>query len=89
MGHPSALIFPSQLCPVALSLQATAPRCPRPAAPELTAQGSAPPHCGPATHGAAGDALVNEGVPVLLIGAVVHGIPPGVRPIHGCGTGGE
>lgn len=64
-------------------------RDPRPGRPALTAQGSTPPHCGPAAYDAAGDALVNEGVPVLPIGAVVHGIPPDVRPIHGCRTEGE
>lgn len=47
--------------------------------PALTAQGSAPRRCRPAAHQAAGDALADEGVPVLLVGAVVHGIPADTR----------
>lgn len=47
------------------------------------AQSRTPPHGGAPAHEAAGDALADERVPVLLIRAVVHGIPPGTRPIHG------
>lgn len=54
--------------------------------PALTTHSITPPGRALAAHEAAGDALGNEGVPVLLVGAVVHGILPHTCPIHGCRT---
>jgi len=50
----------------------------------LTAQRRAPPHSRVPAHEAAGDALAEEAVPVLLVGAVVHGGSSQARPVHGC-----
>lgn len=52
--------------------------------PALTTHSITPPGQGLPARQAAGDALGNEGVPVLLVSAVLHGILPHTCPIHGC-----
>lgn len=54
--------------------------------PALTTHSITPPGQGVPARQAAGDALGNEGVPVLLVSAVLHGILPHTGPIHGCRT---